>query len=119
MGASYAAREGGTSTAEAPEGQQQQEQQEQQPASQQMFQVCLEYRVHLFRAASTESIGVLLEGVTQRILRVYEQYYRRPIMATTQEYIQSMEPGNTAAYSSKILSEYILYTISTSHSGKS
>ena len=65
MGASSdAAREGGTSTAEAPKGQQQQEeQQEQQPASQQMFKVCSEYRVHLFRAAST--------------LRVL-QYYWRP-----------------------------------------
>ena len=55
MGASYAAREGGTSTAEAREGQQQKGQQEQQPTSQQMFQVRSEYRVHLFRAASTES----------------------------------------------------------------
>ena len=51
MGASYGAREGGTSTAEAPQGQQQQEQQEQQSASQQMFHVCSEYRVHLFCAA--------------------------------------------------------------------
>ena len=52
MGAAYAAREGGTSTAEAPEGQQQQqEQKEQQPA--QIFRVRSEYRVHLFRAAST------------------------------------------------------------------
>ena len=46
MGASYAAREGGTSRAKAPEEQQQQEQQEQQLASQQMFQVCSEYRNH-------------------------------------------------------------------------
>ena len=72
MGASYAAREVGTSTAEAPEGQQQQEQQEQQPVSQQMFQVCSEYRVHLFRAASTESIGVILAAVIRRVLGVYE-----------------------------------------------
>ena len=75
MGSSYAARGGGTSTAEAPEGQHQQEQQEQQPVSQQMFQVCLEYRVHFFRAASTESIGVILEAVIKRVLGVYEQYY--------------------------------------------
>ena len=75
MGASYAAREGGTSTAEAPEGQQQQEQQEQQPASQQMFQVCSEYRVHLFRAASTESIGVILAAEILRVLGVCEQLY--------------------------------------------
>ena len=68
MGVSYAARERGTSTAEAPEGQQQQEQQEQQPASQHMFQACSEYRVHLFRAASTESIGVILGAVIQRVL---------------------------------------------------
>ena len=61
MGASYAAREGGTSTVEEPERQQQQEQQEQQPASQQKFKVRSEYRVHLFRDASTESIGVILE----------------------------------------------------------
>ena len=60
MGASYAAREIGTSTAEAPEGQQQQEEQEQQPELQQFFQVCGEYRVHTFRAASTEGIGVIL-----------------------------------------------------------
>ena len=70
MGASYAAREVGTSTAEAPEGQQQQEQQEQQPVSQQMFQVCSEYRVHLFRAASTESNGVILEAVIEGVLGV-------------------------------------------------
>ena len=75
MGASYAAREVGTSTAEAPEGQQQQEQQEQQPVSQQMFQVCSEYRVHLFRAASTDSFGVILEVVRLRVLGVGEQYY--------------------------------------------
>ena len=75
MGASYAAREGGTSTAKAPEGQQQQEQQEQPPASQQMFQVCSEYRVHIFRAASTEINGVILEAVMQRVLGVCEQYY--------------------------------------------
>ena len=78
MGASYAAREVGTSTAEAPEGQQQQEQQEQQPVSQQMFQVCSEYRVHLIRAASaesTESIGVVLEAAVQRVLGAYEQYH--------------------------------------------
>ena len=75
MGSSYAARGGGTSTAEAPGGQHQQEQQEQQPVSQQMFQVCLEYRVHFFRAASTESIGVILEAVIKRVLGVYEQYY--------------------------------------------
>ena len=75
MGASYAAREGGTSTAEAPEGQQQQEQREQQPASQQMFQACSEYRVHLFRAASTERIGVILALEILRVLGVYEQLY--------------------------------------------
>ena len=75
MGVSYAARERGTSTAEAPEGQQQQEQQEQQPASQHMIQVCSEYRAHLFRAASTESIGVILEAVILRVLGVCEQYY--------------------------------------------
>ena len=63
MGASFAARERGTSTAEEPEGQQQQEQEEQQSASQQMFQVCSQYVVHLFRAASTESIGEILEAV--------------------------------------------------------
>ena len=72
MGVSYAARERGTSTAEAPEGQQQQKQREQQPASQQMFLVCSEYRVHLFRAASTESIGVILAAVIRRVLGVYE-----------------------------------------------
>ena len=61
-----AAGEGGTSTAGAPQGQQQQQrQQEQPPASQQMFQVCSEYRVHIFRAASTESNGVILEAVMQ------------------------------------------------------
>ena len=75
MGSSYAAREGGTSSAKAPGGQQQQEQQEQQPGSQLMFQVCSEYRVHLIRAASTESIGVVLEAVIQRVLGVCEQYY--------------------------------------------
>ena len=74
MGAYYAAREGGLSTTEAPEGQQQQKQREQQPASQQMFLVCSEYRVHLFRAASTESIGVILEAEIQRVPGVYEQY---------------------------------------------
>ena len=74
MGATYTARESGTSTAEAPEEQQQQEQQEQQPASHQTFQVCSEYRVHLFRAASTESIGVILEAVILRVLGVCEQY---------------------------------------------
>ena len=73
MGASCAAREGGTSTADAPEGHQQQEQQEQQPASQQIFQVYSEYRVHLFRAASTEIIGVILEAVILRVLGVCEQ----------------------------------------------
>ena len=72
MGASYAAGEGCTSTAEVPEGQLPQEQ---QPASQQMFKVCSEYRVYLFRAASTESIGVVLEAVIQRVLGVCEQYY--------------------------------------------
>ena len=78
MASSDAAREGGTSPAEAPEGQhqqEQQEQQEQQPVSQQMFQVCLEYRVHFFRAASTESIGVILEAVILGVLGVCEQYY--------------------------------------------
>ena len=83
MGNSYAARKCGTSTAEAPEEQQQQEQQEQQPASHQTFQVCSEYRVHLFRAASTESIGVILEAVIEEVLGVYEQYYCRPITART------------------------------------
>ena len=58
-----------------PEGQQQQEQQEQQPASQQMFQVRSEYRAHLFDAASTEGIGVILEAVILRSLGVCEQYY--------------------------------------------
>ena len=73
MGAAYAAREGGTSTAEAPEGQQQQEQ---QPASQQMLQVCSEYRVHLFRAASTESIvAIILAAEILRVLGVCGQYY--------------------------------------------
>ena len=70
MGSSYSAKEGGTSTAGTPDGQQQQQQQEQQPASQQMFQVCSEYRVHLFRAASTESNGVILEAVILRVLGV-------------------------------------------------
>ena len=70
MGSPYAAIEGGTSTAEAPEGQQQQEQEQQQQASSQMFQVCSEYRVHLFRAASTESIGVILEAVIEGVLGV-------------------------------------------------
>ena len=75
MGAPYAARERGTSIAETPERQQQQEQQEQQPASQQMFEVRSEYRVHLFRAASTDSFGVILEVVRLRVLGVGEQYY--------------------------------------------
>ena len=75
MGSPYAAKGGGTSTTEAPEGQQQQKQEEQQPASRQMFQVCSEYRVHLFRAASTESIGVILEAEIQRVLGIYEQCY--------------------------------------------
>ena len=83
MGSPYAAIEGGTSTAEAPGGQQQQEQEQQQQASSQMFQVCSEYRVHLFRAASTESIGVILEAVIEEVLGVYEQYYCRPITART------------------------------------
>ena len=75
MGNSYAAIKCGTSTAEAPEEQQQQEQQEQEPASQQLFQVCSECRVHLFRAVSTESIGVIQEAVILRVLGVWEQYY--------------------------------------------
>ena len=73
MGASYAARQGGTSTAEAPKGQQHQEQQEQQLASQQFFHVCSEYRVLLFRAGSTESIGVLLAAEMLQVLGVCEQ----------------------------------------------
>ena len=73
MGSPYAAKEGGTSTAEAPEVQQQQKQGEQQPASRQMFQVCSEYRVHLFRAASTDSIGVILAAEILRVLGVCEQ----------------------------------------------
>ena len=75
MASSDAAREGGTSPAEAPVGQHQQEQQEPQPASQQMFEVCSEYRVYLFRAARTESIGVILEAVILGVLGVCEQYY--------------------------------------------
>ena len=76
MGASYAARKGGTLTAGVPEGQQQQEQQEQQPASHQTFQVCSEYRVHLFRAASTESIvAIILAAEILRVLGVCGQYY--------------------------------------------
>ena len=63
MGASYAGRESGASTAEAPEGPSQQDQLEQQPASKQKFQGLSDYRVHLFRAASTESIAVILEAV--------------------------------------------------------
>ena len=63
MGSSYAAREGGTSTAEATGGQQQKERQEQRPASQQMLQVCSECRVNLSRTASAGSIGVILEAV--------------------------------------------------------
>ena len=93
MGASYAAREVGTSTAEAPEGQQQQEQQEQQPVSQQMFQVCSEYRVHLFRAASTESIAVVLAAEVLRVLGVL----LKPKYCDLLEYIQSVQPGNNAA----------------------
>ena len=75
MGAPYAARERGISTAEAPERQQQQEQRKQHPASQQIFQVCSEYRVHILRGASTESNGVILEAVILRVLGVHEQYY--------------------------------------------
>ena len=57
--------------------QHQQEQQEQQPASQQLFQVCSEYRVPgtIFRAASTKSIGEILEAAIQRVLGVLEQYH--------------------------------------------
>ena len=117
MGASYAARDGGTSTAEAPEGQQQ-ELQEQQPASQQMFQVCSEYRAHLFRAASAEGIGVILEAVIQRVLGVCEQYYWRLIMSRTQSIsrVSNLEilQHTQATYSPS----NILYTSSTSQCGK-
>ena len=111
MGASYAARDGGTSTAEAPEGQQQQELQEQQPASQQMFQVCSEYRVHLFRSASSEGIGVMLEAGTQRYVgSTTEGQLWRGLRVWNLEILQhtrvKYSPSN------------ILYTSSISHSGK-
>ena len=70
MGASYAAREGGTSTAEAPEGQQQQQEQ-QQPASQNVPSI--EYIYFVLRVL--KSIGEILAAEILRVLGVCKQYY--------------------------------------------